>query len=481
MRKRYFLILLLAYLAISCNENPVIDDEEETTDTTSVTTDTANQSINRWILGQMQTYYLWEDKLPEVSDLNASDPESFFYSLLYDDLDKWSFITDDYSALSAELEGIPTSMGYSPAFYLYNNSENVLIVVEYVYPNSPAETAGLKRGDIILTIDGSLLDTANYYELYSGSSYTVELGDFSASTGKLSYSGTTLRMNAAFIKADPAIYHSVIETNGYKTGYLVYTQFVSGENNEYLATLDAIFDEFYGAGVTNLIVDLRYNPGGSIDCAGYMASAIAPSSVVSTGSVLVNMDYNELLDYYFYYYEGQNSENLVFRFPANNHNLNLSTVYFLTTTGTASASELLISGLFPYMNCVVIGESTYGKYTGAFVISDYNTPPQHNWAIIPIVLKYANAAGFTDFSDGLTPDYALIDDLTSAVPFGDTSDLFLAKALALITGESGVTVAKSATLPVNFKKIISKQQILRKNLFIDGKQLDGRRKVQDNY
>lgn len=471
MRKLFFLIPFVSIFIYSCNENGNIIDDGDETDTTDSSTDTTDissyYSINKWILEEMQAYYLWEDKLPEVTDTTSIDPETFFYSLLYDDLDKWSFITDDYSGLSAELEGTPTSMGYSPAFYLYNNSKNVLIIVEYVYPDSPAETAGLKRGDIILAIDGELMDTTNYYDLYSGSSYTVKLGSYSSTTGNLSYSGTELSMIAAEIDADPAIYHTVIEYGGVKTGYLVYTEFVSGTNDKYLSTLDDIFDEFSDAGVANLIVDLRYNPGGVIDCAGHLASAIAPSNVVVNKKVLVNMDYNEMLDYYFEYYEGKNSDNLKYRFPSNNHNLNLSTVYFLTTSGTASACELLISGLRPYMNSIIVGESTYGKYTGAFVLSDYNDPPVHNWGIIPIVLKYSNADGYTDFVDGLTPDYEIDDDLVNAVPFGDTSDPVLAKALEVITGQTTVATTKSVKLPNTFKRLVSDHQIIRKNLFVD--------------
>jgi carboxyl-terminal processing protease len=469
MRKLLFLILLLPLFFFSCNND--IDDGDTTGDADSTSTTTVDSSsfstINRWILGEMQAYYLWENKLPKISSFSTVDPETFFDNLLYSDLDKWSFITSDYAALSAELEGTPTSMGYSPAFYLYNNSQNVLIVVEYIYPNSPAEIAGLKRGDIILTIDGKMMDKDNYYDLYSGSSYTVELGSYSSSTGNLSYSGTKLSMVASEIDADPAIYHSVIDYSGVKTGYLVYTQFVSGTNNKYLSSLDEIFDEFSASGITNLIVDLRYNPGGAINCAGYLASAIAPGNVVSNKEILVNMDYNDYLDYYFLHYEGSNSDNLVYRFPENNHNLNLSTVYFLTTSGTASACELLISGLRPYMNSVIIGEATYGKYTGAFVINDYNDTSNSNWAIIPIVLKYSNADGYTDFVNGLTPDYELTDDLVNAVPFGDTSDPLLAKALEVITGQTSVSVTKSASLRSNLTKLIAPRQRIRKNLFIN--------------
>ncbi|HPS13595.1 MAG TPA: S41 family peptidase [Prolixibacteraceae bacterium] len=462
------ILFLLTGLFYSCTLFEISEDDSDDTDTTSTSTDTASSKVNKWIYEQMGTYYLWEDQLPTVSSYADTDPETFYESLLYTKLDKWSYITDEYETLLSELTGTPTTMGYSPAFYLYNNGANVLIMVEYVYPGSPAETAGLKRGDMILTINGEKMDTTNYYDLYSGKSYTVELGTYSAATGKLSKTGTSLSMVAAEIEADPAIYHSVIDYGGVKTGYLVYTEFVSGTSDAYLSTLDNIFDEFYDDGVTNLIVDLRYNPGGSLTSAAHLASAIAPYNVMAASNVLINMNYNNLLTSYFYYYEGENSENLVYRFPYNSHNINLSTVYFLTTSGTASASELLISGLRPYMNSVIVGDSTYGKYTGAFVISDYEDTLNSNWAIVPIVLKYSNANGYTDFVDGLAPDYAVSDDLLNAVPFGDTSDPLLAKALELITGEA-VSTVKSAKLSPDFKKIVPNKMQIRNNLFVSKK------------
>ena len=88
----------------------------------------------------------------------------------------------------------------------------------------------------------------------------------------------------------------------------------------------------------------------------------------------------------------------------------------------------------PYMNVTVIGEETYGKCYGSITIPDFEDPPRHNWAMQPIVLKYANAEGYTDFDSGLTPDIAGNDDLFNAVPFGDQNDPLLAEALEDITG-----------------------------------------------
>jgi carboxyl-terminal processing protease len=119
-------------------------------------------------------------------------------------------------------------------------------------------------------------------------------------------------------------------------------------------------------------------------------------------------------------------------------NLNLENLYVLTTGATASASELVINGLKPYMNVVIIGEPTFGKFYGSFILFDQNDPPKHNWAIAPVVLKYANANGVTDFKDGLIPDINIADNLLSARPFGDITDPMLATALDMIAGLMGL-------------------------------------------
>ena len=142
----------------------------------------------------------------------------------------------------------------------------------------------------------------------------------------------------------------------------------------------------------------------------------------------------------------------------------MNRVYFLTTSGTASASELLISGLEPYMDVVQIGEWTYGKYTGAWVMPDDN----EEWAMVPIVLKYANINGYTEFKDGLEPDYEIEDDLLSAVPFGDTSDPMVAQAIELVTGSVVATTLKTKSAYLStFKKLkIPAKKELKRNLIV---------------
>jgi C-terminal processing protease CtpA/Prc len=464
-------IFLLGMMMVSCNEND--DDDFEQTEETDETTDSISDDteeyalVNEWIYETMSTYYFWEDELVSVSTYDEDEPSDFFYGLLNDD-DHWSYISDDYEEVMADYDGTPTTMGYSPAFYLRSSSsDEVIIIVKYVYPDSPAELAGLQRGDIILTIDGETMDTDNYYDLYSGSSYVVGLGSYDYTNDVFEENGESLSMTAAVVAADPSIFHSVIEENGVKIGYLVYTTFTTGTDDIYLNSFDDIVDEFISEGVTELVVDLRYNGGGDPDAAAHLGSAIAPLNVSSNEEVFMRMDYNDLLDNYFLQSEGSSSSNLVARFPETSHNLNLSTVYFMVTDGTASASEALITGLQPYMSTVLIGDSTYGKYTGMFLLYDTDEPRSHDYVAMPVVLKYENADGYTDFEDGLIPDYQVTDYLIPAIPFGDLTDPLLAKAIEVITGEvSTASLVKSTQVQIPREQLVSMEMKLKRNLVI---------------
>lgn len=452
MGKLYYLLLAISLIIItfSCSKDEDILNGDDKVPEEIIET-------NSWILETMKFYYLWNDQIPMNIDITKEpDPEAYFYKLLYDEEDRWSWIGDDYESFAAELIGEPVSMGYDPQFRLYGDGTEVLIVVNFVYPDSPAEDAGLERGDIILKIDDIWLDIDNYWELYSGTEYSVQLAELNGNI--LSLTGESFDLTARVVITNPIIYYDVFEIDDDKIGYLVYSQFISGDADEFITALYDVFEEFNTEGITDLIVDLRYNGGGETLAAQHLASSIAPAADVAAESVIINMEYNDDLEDYFVDYGWTDMFSLNFTTDA--FNLDLDRVYFLTAWQTASASELVITGLEPYMDVMQIGEYTYGKYVGGwFLPDDYD-----EWFMYVIGLKYSNIDGYTDFVDGLVPDVEINDDIGAMVPFGNTSDPMVSEAIYQITG---ITL-KSATIPgityPEFRKIMPKEMELKNNL-----------------
>ncbi|MGV8091326.1 MAG: S41 family peptidase [Mangrovibacterium sp.] len=456
---------VILFLAVSaCDKNGMGVPEEDD----PATVDDKTLATNQWIKEQMEIYYYWNDKIPVIDETKESDTEAYFYKLLYKD-DDFSWITDDYASLRSEYDGNPVAMGYDPTFYTFGDApDRIFIVVNYVYPESGAYAAGLRRGNVILKIDNKEITTNNYYNLYSGSAYSVQLGKITVngSNWNISDSDKTLHLTSAISNTDPAIHHEVIDTLGYKIGYLTYVEFLMGKDDKYLSSMDKIFGEFKAAGISDLIVDLRYNPGGDIDAAVHLASEIAPASVVARKDILVNLKYNAA------YQKTLSPGELSYKFENLATNMNLKKVYFLTTWATASASELVITGLDPYMDVVQVGDSTYGKFYGAYILPD----DEEKWAILPIVMKYSNAADYTDFVDGLIPDQSnLMDDylivdhayyndkLIYSYPLGNPADPMTKKAIELIAGRSPATVTRAVSAHTVFSKLRVHKAIDRKN------------------
>lgn len=414
-----------------------------------------NVLVNNWIRSNMDIVYFWNKELAGVRANKNAAPEDYFYQLLHPD-DRFSWITPNAQALRDQLAGHTLSMGYSPAFGKKQASGQYFIIVEYVYENSPAARAGLKRGDIIAAINDQDITPSNFNQLYKQTAYTVTLGVNTAS--KIERTGTKYSLKAEVLDLNPILHSSVIDYNGVKTGYLAYAEFISGEDEEWLAALEDAMFEMKQSGVSELILDLRYNPGGEVGVAAELASMIAPAAVSRNRETLIKIQYNDLLQKAIEEEEGPDSENLIYKFPATEINLDLDRIFILTASGTASASELLIIGLRPYMNVVQVGEPTVGKFYGSSVFEDKSTPKKHTYAMMPLILKFMNAQGFTDFADGLTPDAAVVDDLLNAKPLGDIEDPVIAAALSIATGGD---LARVAPAEASYEKIADEWKLRR--------------------
>ncbi|MFZ4583145.1 MAG: S41 family peptidase, partial [Paludibacter sp.] len=136
------------------------------------------------------------------------------------------------------------------------------------------------------------------------------------------------------------------------------------------------------------------------------------------------------------------------KIPVQNIGNSLQRIYFLTGKGTASASEMVINGLKPFLPCILIGDTTVGKNVGSTLINDEKNT-KNQWAFMPIVLRYFNKDHQSDFTNGFAPDYLVEDDYKHQL--GDTKEALLAKALSQITGVAQVTAAKAPMDPLRWK------------------------------
>ena len=419
--------------------------------------------IASFIWGGLNTYYLWVDDVPALNltensedwktTLNAygTDYESLFNSFLYltneqgEDVDRWSWIVDDYVKQEEAFSGVSKSFGYEFRLSKYSNSDGGFGYVTYILPNSPASGTDLKRGDIFVSVNGTNLDISNYSDLlFSQDSYTLGLADYTSA----GISANNKEVNITAVEGyeeNPILLTKTLD-NG-KVGYMVYNSFIG--TSKFNTALNDSIGKLKEAGVTEMVLDLRYNGGGSLYTDQLLCSMLTGSH---TGDLLFESKYNDFLSSYYIQNYGDNAlkDYFVNKIKDNDGNeiatinsLNLQKLYVLTSGSTASASEQLINGLRPYVDVVLIGSTTSGKYTSSITVYDYidnngTKNPDHTWAMQPIVGKVANSNGDSDFGSGFAPDYTRYEwnYLGSIKPLGDAEEPFLAAALGLIAGDA---------------------------------------------
>ncbi|MEG1617641.1 MAG: S41 family peptidase [Bacteroidales bacterium] len=439
-------LLLLGSLPLlaSCSKDEAPEIEPNTV--------TQQMKVNNFIVDCMNTYYLWNNALPEIEQNHEEDSQTLFYRMVYKD-DYWSFLTDDAKSLTNTFAGTEKTFGYGIQVYKFSNNEELFAVVQFVYDNLPAKKAGLKRGDIILTLNGNALTKSNYSALFSGISAGLnELGLGELSDNGIKPSNKTVTLQAVDAYQDPIITRNIIRHDSHTVGYLHYASYTLKSLND----LGDLFTEFKNAGITDLVLDLRYNSGGYALAAKYIASSLVRATALDNKSIYLQEIWNQdIMDYYaskqidpneyFTSTERDSNGQIIYQLKTN---LNLERLFVLTGKRTASASEATIVGLEPYIDVIKIGQKTSGKYCGGIVFTPaniYSRPDQEisEWGIYAMVYRFANKNGETNFIDGFKPDYEIEDDyLYNPLPLGDEKEPMLAKALSLITGNPVATTPK---------------------------------------
>ena len=409
-----------------------------------------NLNVSDFVWKGMNLYYLWQsdvallddERFANQSDLNSflaqnNDPLQLFQDLRTDNtIDRFSVIFSDYRLLEGILSGTTKNNGVEFGLYIVPESDSDIFgVVRYILPNSDASSKNIERGDIFYAINGQPLTRANYQSLLSNDSYILNMAEYQ--NNELVPNGEEISLSKTVYSENPILEKKILNIDNRKVGYIIYNGFYPNFESQ----LNDAFGELKTGMIDDLVLDLRYNSGGSIATATKLASMITGQF---SGQVFAREQWNDKLQEYF---EEKNPQTLLNLFLENgndgalNH-LELTKIYVLTSKGTASASELLINGLKSYIEVVQIGDNTVGKNVGSITLYDSPTfskkdrDSKHFFAMQPIVLKVVNKDGFGDYQqNGLAPDQYYVENITQLGVLGTSSDPLLNLALLRIAGD----------------------------------------------
>ncbi|WP_433813451.1 S41 family peptidase [Flavobacterium johnsoniae] len=475
--KSILFLCLLSFFLQSCE-----DEDDVRTPAQLQVNDFVWKGLNELYLWQGDVANLADDRFSSQEELNSylegySNPEDLFQDLLNkpvskypsNAIDRFSWIVSDYTVLEQELGGITKNNGVDFRLTrVAEGSNDVVGYVRYIIPNSDASSKAIKRGDFFTSVNGTKLTVSNYKSLLvDPDSYTLDFADYNGTAFVLN--GKSVALTKTVLEENPILINKVINSGGHKIAYLMYNGFYA----EYDSKLNQAFQGFKNEGATDLVLDLRYNGGGSVRTSTRLASMITGQF---EGKIFSKRQYN------FKQMAGMTADDLEVlneRFvkdidgtPVNS--LNLSTVYILTTSSTASASELIINGLKPYINVVQIGETTTGKNVGSVTLYDSptftkrNVNPNHKYAMQPLVFKISNASDFGDYTQGLVPTYVQLEYFRSYGVLGDTAEPLLNMAISKITGAAAKKVQNDHGLVLPYISDSKKINGLRNEMYIDG-------------
>jgi len=473
MKLKYpILILFLGLTFTSCSK----DSDSDSAAIKTVVPD----EINNFVWKAMNSWYYWQSNVADLSDskiastnnyanfINGKTPDALFYSLLYQrgTVDRFSWIENSNEVVYAsKIAEVKKSKGFSYGVYPKDAAGvNLMALINYVVPGSPAALAGLKRGDVITKINGAQLTSTNYDQLSNTQlSLTLAANVQFVGTGFVTTDKPgTVTVSQTDIDENPVAYYEKKVYGSKNIGYLVYNGFKSDYNDE----LNAAFAKMQSDGINELVLDLRYNGGGSLETAVALAQMINGSF---TTKPYVYLDFNDKHN------SNDGFENLsdkvrVFNLVDNEptflrdesiNSLALTKIYVLVSFQTASASELTIQCLKKYISVITIGEDTVGKFVGSNTLYDSpsynytsyaNRSTKHKWQLQPITFAYYNKDKDVNPAK-ITPDYAINPYATflNLVEFGNVKDPCLKKALELITGQTLRTKTQNTETSLSFR------------------------------
>lgn len=457
MKKLFRLLLCMSMFAFaaSCGNDPVTGDDNPggNTDNPGGNTDnpggnkpggnnptpTNDSEVNRTFTdAYMSSNYLWgEYYAPIDKDFNMSYDQFLHYGLvqmynssinrldgyLSKDDNSWHFYTEiaRYAAgsnpLSSEREPV-RGFGMSvQAMTIDPVTGVVVLLVKYVYPDSPAEKAGLKRGTLIGKINGTTLTTGNYMNFMnefinphtSNINRVFNTVQANTAAGSYWYNDDNVTVSTGYYLENPIVFSQARLVRGKRIGYIVCVDFNPAYKQELLDT----FSTFKTKGVTDIVVDLRYNGGGSVEASCTLASILAGAHLGAAEKPYVYYRYNNRRmveggygpTYENYDYTAFEND------AATQFNYNFDKVYFIVTNETAAASELVINALKGIdVPVKLIGcDYTNGKNVGIEPAMTQQPINGYDYVLAPVTFQAYNAKGESNYENGFRPDVAKSD------------------------------------------------------------------------
>jgi carboxyl-terminal processing protease len=374
-------------------------------------------SQNLWVRDQLNTFYYWYQNLtPGVNPASFTSPEAYLEAVRYRPIDNYySFITSAAASDAFYSDSQVIKYGFTQLV-----GTNDILVLQ-VWPESGAAEAGLARGDRIISVNGTSIAahvangtlTNAFGPDVVGQQATIV---FDKPTGERKSAQMTKRV----VTIPTVSVTRVFEVDGRRVGYVMFNNFVQPST----AALNDAFAALKTAGATELVLDLRYNGGGLVDVAQHLASLIGGGR--TDGQVAFNYVHNDKIGPVY---------NKVTRFTNPSNALNLQRLVAITTRSSASASELVLNALRPFIPVTIVGDTTYGKPVGQYGLRFCDK------ILYPVAFSIKNANLEGDYFDGLPADCPAPDDATHQL--GDAEEGSLAEALTVI--RTGACTAKSAT------------------------------------
>lgn len=418
---------------------------------------------NTFLYNSMATYYLWIDDAGVNKKMQSwktsAEPIGYVEEVKHPD-DRWTQATDDFDSFTSSTTGIGTTYGYDIQLYWADSSKSAVVaVITLVYPDSPAAKAGLKRGDVIVKVNGKALKAVDYVSIVNDEMYN------SSSVKLTKIDGTELSLTSVTMYENPVLCNKILNIGGKKYGYLFFNSFTLKS----VPDLVEAASQFKEEGISALILDLRYNGGGYVSTEQVLASLCAPYEEVKSQSIFQKTKYNKTLSEAM----GEESKSFLATFKDEesgmtydllNANMDLDKIYAIVTSSSASASEGLITGLLPYMDITIVGEQTHGKFCTGILMSalgwfaDMMNPERwsqaskyedfkasysdykkyvDNWGLYVMIGRFSDKDGNTPcMPSGFTPDVYAADAPEEGFEFGSEYESMLKVVMGLITGTS---------------------------------------------